>query len=160
MLRHRSRIRTIALPFRSCLLIGLLTGLVAAIGGPARAACGPGQPGYRDASGACVGWTHLEGRCGVPPETRCTPDEPDPAAAGIVATPRGDPSLPACRGCGCKGGPGYRGPDGRCVGWKDLSRSCGTPLPGRCIAEGPAAGADAVADQQDMIRARSRRKSP
>ncbi|MBT9288190.1 hypothetical protein [Prosthecodimorpha staleyi] len=156
MLRHRSPVRTIGLTFRLCLLIGLAV----ATGHPARAACGLDQPGYRDAAGACVGWPQLEGRCGVPPETRCTPDEPDPAAARIVATPRGDPSLPACKGCGCKGGPGYRGPDGRCAGWKDLSRTCGTPLPGRCTAEGPAAEAGAVADQQDMIRARSHRKSP
>jgi hypothetical protein len=25
----------------------------------------------------------------------------------------------ACSGCGCRGGPGYRGPNGRCVGWSD-----------------------------------------
>src|ERR1700730_12690402 len=23
----------------------------------------------------------------------------------------------ACQGCGCRGGPGYRGPVGKCVGW-------------------------------------------
>lgn len=51
----------------------------------------------------------------------------------------------ACSGCGCRGGPGYRGPDGRCVGFKDLARTCGNPPTMRCAAEGPNAmggGAD------------------
>jgi PLD-like domain len=26
----------------------------------------------------------------------------------------------ACTGCGCRGGPGYRGPDGKCVGWQNI----------------------------------------
>jgi hypothetical protein len=26
----------------------------------------------------------------------------------------------ACTGCGCGGGPGYRGPDGKCVGWQNI----------------------------------------
>ncbi len=29
-----------------------------------------------------------------------------------------------CKGCGCKGGPGYR-KDGKCVGWADVERKCG-----------------------------------
>jgi hypothetical protein len=32
-----------------------------------------------------------------------------------------------CSGCGCKGGPGYRAPNGRCVGWADVGRICGSP---------------------------------
>lgn len=43
----------------------------------------------------------------------------------------------ACTGCGCRGGPGYRGPDGRCVGWKDLAKKCGQPPTSHCSAEGP-----------------------
>lgn len=43
-----------------------------------------------------------------------------------------------CEGCGCKGGPGYRAPNGRCVGWKQLNKVCGTPPTIRCTAEGPA----------------------
>lgn len=43
----------------------------------------------------------------------------------------------ACEGCGCRGGPGYRGSDGRCVGWKDLAKKCGSPPTSRCSAEGP-----------------------
>jgi len=33
----------------------------------------------------------------------------------------------ACSGCGCRGGPGYRGSDVNCVSWKALARVCGTP---------------------------------
>jgi hypothetical protein len=51
----------------------------------------------------------------------------------------------ACSGCGCRGGPGYRGPDGRCVGWASLGRTCGNPPTTRCSAEGPNAGAEAAA---------------
>lgn len=40
----------------------------------------------------------------------------------------------ACEGCGCRGGPGYRGPDGRCVGWARLNKICGNP-PTRCAYE-------------------------
>ena len=51
----------------------------------------------------------------------------------------------ACSGCGCRGGPGYRGPSGRCVGWADIGRTCGSPPTSRCTAEGPNAGAEDAA---------------
>jgi hypothetical protein len=54
-----------------------------------------------------------------------------------VAMPRAE----ACSGCGCRGGPGYRAPDGRCVGWADIGRKCGSPPETRCTPEGPNAGA-------------------
>jgi endonuclease YncB( thermonuclease family) len=41
----------------------------------------------------------------------------------------------ACSGCGCKGGPGYRAPNGRCVGWADIDRTCGRPPETRCTPE-------------------------
>ncbi len=45
------------------------------------------------------------------------------------------PDRPPCKGCGCKGGPGYRGPDGKCVGFKNLVKVCG-PSPHRlCVFE-------------------------
>ena len=44
----------------------------------------------------------------------------------------------ACTGCGCRGGPGYRGPNGQCVGWARLNKICGNPPTTRCTAEGPA----------------------
>src|SRR6185503_3709942 len=33
----------------------------------------------------------------------------------------------AWTGCGCKGGPGYGAPNGRCVGWATIGRTCGSP---------------------------------
>lgn len=48
-----------------------------------------------------------------------------------------------CRGCGCKGGPGYRGPNGRCVGFKNLKKICGDPPTTRCDFENtPGTGAN------------------
>lgn len=41
-----------------------------------------------------------------------------------------------CNYCGCHGGPGYRGPDGRCVGRANLTRVCGSPPSTRCTYEG------------------------
>lgn len=53
------------------------------------------------------------------------------------------PERPACKGCGCKGGPGYRGPNGKCVGFRDLDRVCGVPPETRCIFENaPGTGAN------------------
>jgi hypothetical protein len=49
--------------------------------------------------------------------------------------PRSAIEAQVCSGCGCRGGPGYRGPDGNCVGWKVLSRVCGTPPTTRCTPE-------------------------
>jgi hypothetical protein len=42
----------------------------------------------------------------------------------------------ACSGCGCRGSPGYRGPDGRCVGYANLKSVCGDPPETRCAREG------------------------
>jgi len=40
---------------------------------------------------------------------------------------------------------GYRGPNGRCVGWSDIGRTCGDPPSTRCTPEGPNAGAEEAA---------------
>lgn len=40
-----------------------------------------------------------------------------------------------CRGCGCKGGPGWRGPDGACVHKAALADICGTPPGAPCKHE-------------------------
>lgn len=40
----------------------------------------------------------------------------------------------SCKGCGCKGGPGYRGPRG-CVGWSDFISVCGPPPHDGCKRE-------------------------
>lgn len=47
--------------------------------------------------------------------------------------------------CGEKGGPGYRGPDGKCVGWANLRKVCGSPPSTNCTPEMVAEGADAAA---------------
>ncbi|MBB3929973.1 hypothetical protein GGR25_000992 [Kaistia hirudinis] len=53
------------------------------------------------------------------------------------------PERQACKGCGCKGGPGYRGPNGKCVGFRDLDRVCGVPPETRCVFENaPGTGAN------------------
>ena len=41
----------------------------------------------------------------------------------------------SCSGCGCRGGPGYRGPNGHCVGWDALKKTCGVPPTTHCKAE-------------------------
>jgi hypothetical protein len=45
------------------------------------------------------------------------------------------PQLPPCSGCGCRGGPGYRSPDGHCVGFRELSRVCGPNPTSVCTFE-------------------------
>lgn len=47
-----------------------------------------------------------------------------------------DLDKPACSGCGCKGGPGYRHVETRrCVGFKDMDKLCGSPPTTRCVFE-------------------------
>lgn len=50
--------------------------------------------------------------------------------------------------CGARGGPGFRGPDGKCVSWATIGRVCGSPPTQRCTAEGTNAGADEAADYE------------
>jgi hypothetical protein len=40
-----------------------------------------------------------------------------------------------CKGCGCKGGPGWRGPDGTCVSKSALAETCGSPAGAPCKQE-------------------------
>ena len=49
-----------------------------------------------------------------------------------------------CRGCGCKGGPGYRHvASGRCVGFRDMDKTCGNPPGAACVFENaPGTGAN------------------
>ena len=69
----------------------------------------------------------------------------------------GCPERPACHGCGCKGGPGYRAPDGHCVGFKALAHTCGTPPSERCTFENaPGTGANA----ECAMQSHSRRQQP
>ncbi len=52
----------------------------------------------------------------------------------------------ALAACGDRGGPGYRGPDGRCVGWADIGRTRGNPPTTRCTAENASAAASVAAE--------------
>src|ERR1041384_2039895 len=79
--------------------------------------------------------------------------------AGLVAASevwaQGCPYRPPCRGCGCRGGPGYRGPDGNCVGFKDLDKVCGVPPTENCVFENaPGTGAN----RECALRKKERRK--
>ena len=54
-----------------------------------------------------------------------------------------------CKGCGCKGGPGWRGPEGTCISQAKLAAICGSPAGAPCTREAAvqvcfaeAAGAD------------------
>lgn len=53
---------------------------------------------------------------------------------------------PAYATCGERGGPGYRAPNGRCVGWADIGKTCGNPPTTRCTAEQTASGAGRAAE--------------
>lgn len=50
----------------------------------------------------------------------------------------------AAAACGERGGPGYRGPDGKCVGWANLRKVCGSPPSTNCTPEMVAEGAGAA----------------
>ena len=43
-----------------------------------------------------------------------------------------------CKGCGCKGGPGWRGPEGFCVSQAKLAEVCGSPAGTPCKQEAAA----------------------
>lgn len=55
--------------------------------------------------------------------------------------------------CGTRGGPGYRGPDGKCVGWANLRKVCGSPPSTNCTPEIVAEGAEAVAGPHGSVTA-------
>jgi hypothetical protein len=69
---------------------------------------------------------------------------PTLAAEPAPSPAEGCPANKPCHGCGCAGGPGYRAPDGHCVGFRDLTFKCGTPPTERCTFENaPGTGAHA-----------------
>lgn len=59
-----------------------------------------------------------------------------PVSSAVVSAHQLCPERPACKGCGCKGGPGYRSMvTGKCVGFKQLKKACGNPPTLRCVFE-------------------------
>ena len=56
-------------------------------------------------------------------------------APGSAPFAKDCPQLPTCHGCGCRGGPGYRAPDGHCVSYREIARVCGANPAERCTFE-------------------------
>lgn len=111
--------------------------------------CGcKGGPGYRrpprgnERRGGCVSYARLVKDCGPPPHARCTAEcKPviigckKPSQNDIQAATKEVKVRKRKSGCGSRGGSGYRGPKGRCVGKKRLRKICGNPPTLRCKAE-------------------------
>ena len=111
--------------------------------------CGcKGGPGYRrpprgnERKGRCVSYASLVRDCGPPPHAKCTA-ECFPVVTGcrkptekeIQKATKTTIARRKRGGCGSRGGSGYRGPNGRCVGHKRLRKICGNPPTLRCKAE-------------------------
>jgi hypothetical protein len=60
--------------------------------------------------------------------------------------------------CGDRGGPGYRSPNGKCVGGEAMGRVCGSPPETRCTAERIAADASDAARDGDAVQERKNRQ--
>nr|WP_294550725.1 hypothetical protein [uncultured Rhodopila sp.] len=83
------------------------------------------------------------------------------AAQPAATADGGCPERPPCNGCGCRGGPGYRGPDGQCVGYRALDGVCGTPPTERCTFENaPGTGANAECAMRSHHTRRKRNTAP
>ncbi len=71
------------------------------------------------------------------------------------------PVRPPCEGCGCKGAPGYRGPDGRCVRFRKFDRVVrgirGRPVVSSRMPWGPARIRTVRVQASRMVRTRSPR---
>lgn len=112
--------------------------------------CGcQGGPGYRIREGAnrneCVSYRALISECGPPPHSRCD-RECTPVYVGCRAPTEDEINEvienrpPRLVGCGSRGGPGYRAPDGHCVSRNELTRVCGSPPDTRCTPENVGGG--------------------
>lgn len=67
------------------------------------------------------------------------------AASIAIIAGLGLSSADALAACGDRGGPGYRGLNGKCVGWAELARVCGNPPTSKCAAETVATGSQEAA---------------
>ena len=60
----------------------------------------------------------------------------DALAKEVAAKVKGSGSCSQyCSRCGCKGGPGYRAPNGQCVSWAQLIKVCGPAPHNGCTRE-------------------------
>jgi len=73
-----------------------------------------------------------------PYDAKTRPDYVPPASSPPARSwlPRFARSECRCRGCGCKGGSGWRDRNGNCVSHASLTRDCGSPPSTRCTHEG------------------------
>ena len=69
----------------------------------------------------------------VTPVAQAKPKNSDHAKAQVCGRLLGSGF---CNQCGCKGGPGFRGPNNLCVGWDGIGK-CGSPPSKNCTAEIP-----------------------
>ena len=81
---------------------------------------------------------------GILPASTHAQDAPGPAcftgtperAAALAKARKGSGGCGLkCKGCGCRGGPGYRNRTGRCVSYKRLRKECGPPPYLGCTAK-------------------------
>jgi hypothetical protein len=54
--------------------------------------------------------------------------------------------------CGQYGGPGFRGPDGKCVSWVNIGAVCGSPPTTRCTPEIVRRGASTAAKYESKSK--------
>jgi hypothetical protein len=55
--------------------------------------------------------------------------------SSLTAVPAVAQEACTCKGCGCKGGPGWRAPNGYCVSAARLTKICGSPPGAPCTQE-------------------------
>jgi hypothetical protein len=95
-----------------------------------------------------------------PPQPLPLPPDKPPSPTPIQG------GTPKCIGtCGTRGGPGYRGPNGQCVGWESICRICGNPPTTRCTPECVNPAANEAAElcakiREDMKKAHERARAP
>lgn len=77
----------------------------------------------------------------------------------VIAAMLSGASASAYATCGDRGGPGYRGPDGKCVGWARLGSTCGSPPTTGCTPEHVRTGASSAAKLGEEIE-KLRRRQP
>ena len=72
----------------------------------------------------------------VAPDYVSPPAAPLPLAFTSSSPRAAEADSCRCHGCGCKGGPGWRGQNGQCVSHANLTKDCGLPPSTRCTYEG------------------------
>src|SRR5262245_26293669 len=67
---------------------------------------------------------------------RLCPSMSEALVTKVAAFIKGKGQCPtSCSGCGCKGGPGFRAADGKCVAWAEVLSKCGRKPHSGCRRE-------------------------